>query len=135
MHAGAFAMTPDSTAHRDRLVDPEAPESERTYALATHLSILAFLVIGIPVVVPLILWLIRRGDSPFLDDHGKEAVNFQISLLIYGLLSIVLMPVCFIGFVTISAAYVLGIVGCIMASIAARRGEFFRYPMTLRLIG
>ena len=135
MHAGAFAMMPDTTAHRDRLVDPEASESERNYALATHLSILAFLVIGIPVIVSLVLWLIRRGDSPFLDDHGKEAVNFQISLLLYGILSFLLMPLCFVGFFTIGAAYVLGIVGCIMASIAARRGEFYRYPMTIRLIG
>ena len=79
------------------------------------------------------MWLIKRKDSPFLDDHGKEAVNFQISLVIYFFISAILMVV-LVGIALMAAVYVLGIVGMIMASVAANRGEYYRYPMCLRLI-
>lgn len=120
---------PDSTRH----IDPTATADQRTYALFTHLSlILAHM--GIMVIPPLILWLVKRKESHFIDDHGKEAVNFQISLLIYALISAILIPACGIGVVGFIAVYALGIVGMIMASVAANRGEFFRYPATIRFI-
>lgn len=138
MNAGANAMSPDhdiSDSPLGRVVDHGASESERTYSLLMHLSLLAMHVTaGVPVLGP-ILWLIRRHDSPFLDDHGKEAVNFQISIFIYGLASIPLMYLCGLGVFTLIATYALAVVGCILGGVAARKGEFFRYPMCLRLIG
>lgn len=120
---------PGSTRH----VDPDATPDQRTYALFTHLSlILAHM--GIMVIPPLVLWLIKRRESHFIDDHGREALNFQISLLIYALVSTILVPVCGIGIVGWVATYALGIVGMIMAAVAANRGEFFRYPATIRLV-
>lgn len=118
----------------DRFYDAGAFERERTYAVFTHLTAILVFVIGIPVIAPLIMWLVKRYDSPFLDDHGKEAVHFQISLCCYGLF---LIP---IGFITLGVGaivggigiFILGIVGMIMAAQAAHRGEYFRYPMTMR---
>jgi len=133
MQAGAFAMPSDATSPRERLVDADAPDSERTYALAMHLSLLAIHVIGLPIVIPVILWLIRRHDSPFLDDHGKEAVNFQISLVLYAI-AFGALSLCGVGIPFLIGVYVLGIVGCIMGAVAAHKGEFFRYPMCLRLL-
>lgn len=116
-----------------RLVDAAATPSERTYATFTHLSLLAVHVL-VPVIPALVMWLIRRHESPFLDDHGKEAVNFQISLLIYSVVGGLLVPFCFIGVPVLIATYVLGIAGMIMAALAANRGEYFRYPATIRLV-
>jgi uncharacterized Tic20 family protein len=79
------------------------------------------------------MWLIKKDTSPFLDDHGRESVNFQISLLIYMILGGVL-TLCGVGFIIMVAVPVLGLVGSIMAAVAANRGEYFRYPATIRLI-
>lgn len=120
-------------SHNGRLVDPDATSDQRTYATFTHLSLFAVHFTGLIVLIALAMWLIRRSDSPFIDDHGKEAVNFQLSLLIYSLISGVLTIV-LIGIPMLVAVYLLGIVGSILAAIAANRGEFYRYPMTIRLI-
>ncbi len=111
-------------------------EWERTYSTFLHLSLLAAL-LGIPIIPCLIMWLMKREQSVFVDDHGREALNFQISLLIYSLacaplaatvICIPLVVVVGIGVV------VLGLVGMIQAASAAHHGRFYRYPMTIRLL-
>jgi uncharacterized protein len=124
----------DPDPRHDRAVDAAAEPGERTYATFIHLSLLLWHVL-IPIVPALILWLIKRSESPFLDDHGREAVNFQISLLLYGLLCIPIgIITCGVGFVLVLAVYVLAVVGMILAAMAAHRGQYYRYPMTLRLV-
>ncbi len=122
----------ERTGAGGRALDPAATPAERTYATFTHLSLLAVHAL-IPVIPALVMWLIKRHESPFLDDHGKEAVNFQISLLIYFGIAFVLTFVC-VGYVLVPAVYGLGILGMIMAAIAANRGEFYRYPACIRLL-
>lgn len=115
-----------------RFRDPEATSSDRKKAIAAHLLGLSSFV-GVPVVPTLVLWLITKDDSEFAADHGKEATNFQISILLYaivgGLLSVVV-----IGIPIVIGVVVLKIVGMIMASVAAGNSEYFRYPMCLRFI-
>src|SRR5262245_39620897 len=111
-----------------------APANVNTMAMLCH--VLGFAGYIIPfgsVIGPLIMWLVKRNDSPFIDEHGKEAVNFQISLLIYTVASIVL---CFvlIGFLLLLAIMVIDIVFIIQAAIKASRGEPWRYPLTIRFI-
>ena len=113
-----------------RLVDPSATSGDRVYALCIHLSLLLAFA---PVFPALIMWLIRKDESGFVDDHGREAVNFQISLVIYYVVAGLLSTVC-IGFALIPAIYVLGLVGMIAAARAANRGEYYRYPMCIRLL-
>lgn len=120
-------------AESPRHVDLTVTADQRTYALFMHLSLILAHVF-IPIAPALIMWLIKRKESPFLDDHGREALNFQISLLIYFCISLVLVPACGIGFVGMAALYILGIVGMVLGAAAANRGEYFRYPATLRLI-
>lgn len=119
-------------AGNGRLRDHHAQEWERTYAMFTHLSLIAAHVV--PVVPTLILWLVKRDQSPFIDDHGKEAINFQISLILYFLLGLLLIPLCGIGGFVIAGVYILGIVGMILAAVASNRGEYYRYPVCVRLI-
>ena len=85
------------------------------------------------ILGPLIVWLVKRGDSPEIDAHGKESLNFQISMLIYdaiaGILCIIL-----IGFPILIALWILNTVLVIIASINASEGNFYRYPFTIRMI-
>ena len=82
---------------------------------------------------PLILWFIKRDDSPELDAHGKEAVNFQISMLIYSAIAAVFCLV-LVGFAFLAILWVLNAVFVIIAAIQASDGKFYRYPMTIRFI-
>lgn len=118
--------------------DPDASSDERTYALFLHLSLLLHIPLSLlAIIVPVIMWNIKKAESPFLDDHGREAINFQITLIIYSFLfTILAIPVglltCGIGFSLALFPYILGLIGMIKAAIAANRGEFYRYPMTFR---
>ena len=85
------------------------------------------------ILGPLIVWLAKRGDSPEIDEHGKESLNFQISMLIYNVIAGVLCLI-LIGFVILFILHILNLVLVIVASIQASEGKFYRYPMTIRLI-
>jgi uncharacterized Tic20 family protein len=107
---------------------------EKQWALFTHLSSLIGLFIPFGSVLgPLIFWQIKKNDMPFVDDQGKEAVNFQITVAIAAIVSIILMFV-LIGFLLIFVVGIAWLVLTIMGVIAANNGEKYRYPMTLRLI-
>ena len=91
----------------------------------------------------LILWLIKKDESRFVDYHGKEALNFMLSMLIYSLgLMAVMMVVGVVtlgfGFFILFPAYFVLVIGSlvleIMACLAANRGEWHRYPYTIRMI-
>lgn len=127
----------DPSFHRNpangRVIDPTVTPGQRTYAMLTHLTLLLAQFTGLIIIAPLVMWLIKRGESPFLDDHGKEALNFQISLLIYYIVSAILCAIV-VGIPLLLATWILGLVGMIMGAVAANRGEYFRYPMTIRMI-
>ena len=107
-----------------------APQEDRTIGLLTHLS---GIIAGF--IVPLIIWLINKEktDKVWLNDQAKEALNFQITLLIAyfvsGILTLVL-----IGIFLIFALMLANIVLCIMAGMKANEGVAYRYPFALRLI-
>lgn len=82
---------------------------------------------------PLIIWLIKKDDAPFVDRHGKEALNFQLTILIAMFISGILTFAC-IGFVLMPIVWVVDLIFCIIAAIKASKGEEYRYPLTLRLV-
>lgn len=116
------------------VVDGDMPDSERRkWATLAHVSALIML-FGIPLgnaVGPLLVFLFKRDVGPFVDKHSREALNFQLSMVIYGIVSAIL---CFvlIGFVLLPVLFVLNIVFIIRGAMAADRGEEFRYPFTIR---
>lgn len=96
------------------------------------------------IIGVLILWLVKKDQSRFVDHHGKEALNFQLTLLIYmlGMLALAFVAgVLTMGigmiviFPLIFAVSIGALVLEILACLAANRGEWHRYPMTIRLIG
>jgi len=110
----------------------------RSYASFTHVvPLLAHL--GGPFIIPLvaaiIMWQIKKDQSPFLDDHGRESTNFQLSLLIYAVLVIPIAVItCGMGALLAIPLLILNIVGCVLAAKAAHRGEYYRYPMSIRVV-
>ena len=110
-------------------------ENERTWGMLAHLSALAGLVmplIGI-VLGPLVVWLARRDESEFVAAHAKEALNFNISVLL-GALACVLLMLVFIGFLLGTALFVAWLVMMLIAAIKASEGQSYRYPFSLRLV-
>jgi hypothetical protein len=81
----------------------------------------------------MIVWLMKRGDSPEIDAYGKESLNFQISMLIYDAVAAILCAV-LIGIPILIGLWVLNTVLVIIASVKAGQGEFYRYPFTIRFI-
>ncbi|MEZ5980417.1 MAG: DUF4870 domain-containing protein [Planctomycetota bacterium] len=81
----------------------------------------------IPVVGPLIVWLIKKDESAFVDEQGKEAVNFAITIVIWGIVTFLL---CFVlvGFVLIPVVAIASIVLPILACLKAKEGIPYRYP-------
>ena len=117
---------------------PPAPSTSsdiRTWCVLCHAAALLglfFHFLG-HLLGPLIVWLVKRGDSPEVDAHGKESLNFQISMLIYDAVAAILCIV-LIGIPLLIALWVLNTVLVIIASIQASEGKFYRYPITIRLI-
>lgn len=116
-------------------VNISAIANVRTWSAFIHASALLGVFLHFPghLLPPLILWLIKRDEFPELDAHGKEAVNFQISMLIYNLVAAVFCLV-LVGFVFLGILWVLNTVFVIIAAMHASDGKFYRYPMTIRFI-
>ncbi len=108
-----------------------ASQDEKTLALITHLS---GIVAGF--IVPLIIWLINKDkpEKAFLISQSKEALNFQITVLLSWIVAMVLSFL-LIGFLLYPVILIGNIVFCILAGIKANNGENYRYPVSIRLIG
>lgn len=105
------------------------------WGMLSHLSALAGMV-GIPagnVVGPLVVWLIKREEFPFVDDQGKESLNFQITMLI-GFLICIPLAFIVIGVFLMVALGIANLVLIIMASIEAHKGRPYRYPFSIKFI-
>ena len=122
---------------------PPNPESQaRTWNMLCHLSALTGFV-GVPlgtILGPLLVWQIKRNEFPSVDIHGKAALNFQLTILIGILASVVigfiLSFIC-IGFIFFFVAMALGLCGLIFAIIAgikASNGEAYKYPYSFELV-
>lgn len=115
-------------------MDNTASSDERTMAMLCHLAAFAGVVIPFGNIIgPLVIWLIKKDSSPYIDYHGKEALNFQIAFTIYMLISLLLMMV-LIGFILLPVLGIAGLVLMIIAAIKAKDGEQYRYPYIFRLL-
>lgn len=112
-----------------------SPAEERNWAVATHLASFCGY-IGVPfghILGPLIIWLMKKETSRFLDEVGKETVNYNISILIW---FVICIPFCFIliGIPILIGLAIMDIIVTIMAAIAASNGQQYQYPLTIRFI-
>lgn len=127
------------TSVQQSAVDKEANKDARMWAMICHLAGLAGLPVPIVgnIVAPLVVWQIKKDDFPFVDEQGKEAVNFQISMSLYLLVSAILwLPLSFIciGMLIPAAIAVVDLVFLLIAAVKANNGYHYRYPLTIRFI-
>ena len=118
----------------EQLPLPAPSRQVRQWAMFCHLS--ALLGIWVPfgsLIGPLILWQMKRETDPFIDDQGKEALNFQISVAIASAICLLLMVVV-IGFFLFGLVAIGALVLTIIAGVKANEGVPYRYPFTWRLI-
>lgn len=113
---------------------PSSPTNDNS--LAVVMQLLGFAGFVFPfgnIIAPLILWLVKRPESPLLDRTGKEVLNFQISYTIYAAVAGIL---CFvlIGFLILPVVFILWVVLMVVAAVRTGNGEEYRYPMTIRLL-
>jgi len=111
----------------------EMNKDARLWGMLAHLSALVGL-LGIPPIVgPLVVWLIKKNEFAFVDDQGKEALNFQITMFIALLIGFA--TVCIgIGFVIVGVVGIVDLIFAIIGAVKANNGERYRYPFAIRLI-
>ena len=110
-------------------------KADNTMGMLCHLLSLTQL-LGVPlgnILGPLIVWLVKRDEDPFVDLCGKESLNFQISMTIYLVIAGILILL-FVGLFIIPVLMILNIVYTIIAAIKASEGTSYTYPFTIRFI-
>ena len=113
---------------------PPSPTNDNSLAVVMHLLGFAGFVFPFGnIIAPLILWLVKRPESPLLDRTGKEVLNFQISYTIYAAVAGIL---CFvlIGFLILPVVFILWVVFMVVAAVKTGNGEEYRYPLTIRIL-
>ena len=109
-------------------------KDQRTWAMLCHIS--AFTGFVFPfgnIIAPLVLWLLKKDEYPLVDDQGKEALNFQISMCIYVIGSIILVFM-LIGIPLLIGLVLFDIVVTIIAAVRSMDGEKYRYPLAIRFV-
>ncbi len=107
----------------------EVSKDARMFGMLCHLLGILTWIVG-----PLIVWLIKREDDKFIDDNGKEALNFQITVLIGYAIAGITIPAACIGVFIGSAVWIFNLIFCIMGAVKANDGQVYRYPISIRLI-
>jgi uncharacterized Tic20 family protein len=130
------APQPYPPAHAPALADRDA----RQWAMFAHLSAFLAALVGLSFLGPLVIYLVKKDESPFVADQAREALNFNLSVLIYGLalgIATFVLFIVLIGLLLIPVLIALGIawiVLTIVAAVKANNGEAYRYPLTIRMV-
>ncbi|MCD8500745.1 MAG: DUF4870 domain-containing protein [Bacillaceae bacterium] len=101
---------------------------ERLFAMLIYLSSFFTAFIG-----PLVLWLIKKDESEFVDFHGRQYMNFLISYAIYGIISAILVIV-LVGIFLVIAVSIAGLIFTILAAVKAYDGERYQIPFIIRFL-
>jgi uncharacterized Tic20 family protein len=114
----------------------ELTKDDRMWAMFAHLfSMIGYVAPLGHIIAPLVVWLIKKDTSKFVNFHGRESLNFQICMIIYVLVSIPIgIFTCGIGFILTAAIAIFDLVMVIIASVKANSGEYYRYPLIFRMV-
>ncbi len=106
-------------------------QDDRTFGMLAHLSALAGFIFPFGNIIgPLVVWLMKKDQSDWVDKQGKESLNFQISITIYAIVAGILMVI-LIGILLLIAVGIFSLVMIIMASVKTSNGEDFKYPLCI----
>jgi|SRR3954447_5717970 uncharacterized Tic20 family protein len=124
MSVGFTGPPPQAPAH-------VATPDERNWGMLAHLScLIAIWLGGLTFLGPLVVWLIKKDQSPFVADQAKEALNFQLAVFIVTMICTITC----VGLILVPVIIVGDIVFSVLAGIEANKGIYYRYPYTFRLI-
>jgi uncharacterized Tic20 family protein len=121
--ANPYAATPQ----------PMSPADEKLWAILVHVGSLVLSWSGLGWLVALIGYLVLKDRGPFVRAHTATALNFHLTMLIAYIVGVVLIIV-FVGFLVIAAVSVVIIVFGIIAALAANRGEYYEYPISIKFV-
>jgi uncharacterized Tic20 family protein len=110
-------------------IPPPSGSSDKLLAILCHLSF----IFGLGFLLPLIIYLVKRDESPFVRAHASEVLNFHLSLFIYALCAAVLVLI-LIGIPLLILIALLGFICAIVGAIKASNDEYYFYPLTVRFI-
>jgi len=126
---------PHPAAPYDLKPSPEGGPDSRSWAVAAHLSPWIVGLVG-----PLVVWLMKKTD-PFVEEHAREALNFHLTLLLYGFVSIIFLIIglrwgvfLLLWVLLVVAASIMVLITTIIAAVKASNGEAYRYPLTIRFV-
>lgn len=109
-------------------------KDETMWAMFCHLStLLGFVFPFGNIIAPMILWQMKKDEYPLVDDQGKEALNFQISMTIYVLIAVILVLMA-IGIVLLIALGLFDLIVTVIAALNAANGQKYRYPLSIRFV-
>ncbi len=109
-------------------------KAERNWAMFCHFAALAgYLIPFGHILGPLIVWLLKKDVYPLVEDQGKEALNFQLTVTIY-LFAALLLSFVMIGVLLLFALALFELIFIVVAAVRSSAGELYRYPLTLRFI-
>ncbi|MEE9171187.1 MAG: DUF4870 domain-containing protein [bacterium] len=109
-------------------------KDQRTWAMLCHISTFVGFVFPFGnIIAPLVLWLLKKDEYPLVDDQGKEALNFQISICIYVICSVILAFM-LIGIPLLIGLGIFDVIVTIIAAVRAMDGEKYRYPLAIRFV-
>ncbi len=109
-------------------------KDETMWAMFCHLStLLGFVFPFGNIIAPMILWQMKKDEYPLVDDQGKEALNFQISMTIYVLIAFILVLMA-IGIVLLIALGLFDLIVTVIAALNAANGQKYRYPFSIRFV-
>ncbi|WP_144392049.1 DUF4870 domain-containing protein [Pleionea sediminis] len=113
---------------------PQPTYDEKQFAMFCHFAAFAGLIIPFGSIIgPLVMWLMKKHESAYIDFHGREALNFNITMAIASVICIVLMFV-FIGIVLFPVLLIFWLIMLIIAGVKANDGIMYRYPISIRLV-
>lgn len=126
--------TPSQEETTNQSVETGLTQDDKTMGMLCHLAAFAGLIIPFGSLIgPLVVWQMKKDQSPYIDYHGKESLNFQITMAIAFFVSFILMFVV-IGFFLIVGLAIFELVVIIIASIKANEGVEYQYPVNFRFI-
>jgi uncharacterized Tic20 family protein len=109
-------------------------QEARTWGMFCHLGAFAGYIIPFGnIFAPLVIWLVKRDESPLVAEQGKESINFQLTMTLYAIIAGILVIV-LIGFLLLFALMVFDVIMVIVATVRVNAGEKYRYPLNIRFI-
>ena len=119
---------------REPYVGQELDNEAKTWGMLCHLAAFAGYVVPFGNIFgPLVVWLLKKDQYEFVEFHGKESVNFQLTITIAAMVA-ALFIIVLIGFVLLPAVLLFDLIMKVIAAVKASNGEYFRYPLSIRFI-